>query len=159
MSSSQIAIGWDVISMIIVGAFWGCTNPLLRKGAVEVDNNHTYGGGGTSTTRITSVLRQFLNIRVWLPYLLNQCGSIVYYVLLSKSDLTFAVPTCNALALVFTCFTSFALGEPINQPFRTILGSALVVGGVAICVMANKDDDNGDSIQATANYKSRGGEL
>ena len=99
-----------------------------------------------------SVLRQFLNIKVWLPYILNQCGSILFYVLLSKSDLSLAVPTCNALALVFTCITSVILGEPLYYPYRTIIGSTLVVAGVAICVLSSQeigDEDDGSRTTET----------
>ena len=138
---SLLNLGWDIISMIIVGAFWGCTNPLLRRGAVEVSAGGKNNKNSNSST-IMSVLRQFLNIKVWLPYILNQCGSILFYVLLSKSDLSLAVPTCNALALVFTCITSVILGEPLYYPYRTILGSALVVGGVAVCVLSSSQEEN-----------------
>jgi uncharacterized membrane protein len=112
----------DVLSMVLVGAFWGCTNPLLRKGALEAQKSGS------------NFITKFLNVRVWLPYVLNQCGSILFYFLLAKSELSLAVPTCNALSLVFSCITSFMLGEPVNQPVRTILGAALVVAGVAVCL-------------------------
>jgi Putative transmembrane family 234 len=157
MSSIETALGWNLLSMILVGAFWGCTNPLLRRGAVvaaeAATTTHFNGGTVQPTTGggILGAFRQFLDVRVWLPYVVNQCGSIVFYVLLAKSDLTLAVPTCNALALVFSCLTSVALGEPMEKPIRTILGSALVVGGVAVCVLSSTDNnsknDNGQSQQ------------
>ena len=71
-------------------------------------------------------------------YILNQFGSVLFYIQLSKSDLTLAVPICNGLALVFSFVTSYFLGEPINKPLRTLLGASLVVAGVAICLTADE---------------------
>jgi hypothetical protein len=120
----------DLASMLIVGALWGCTNPILRKGSVEAEKQQ----GGRPRSFLKSSLLAFLNFRVWLPYLLNQSGSIVFYVLLANSDLSLAVPICNALALVFSFVTSVLLGESIDKPFRSFLGAALVLVGVTICV-------------------------
>jgi hypothetical protein len=123
----------DLMSMVLVGALWGCTNPLLRKGAVEAaDTTNTSKTSADSFLR--SSLRSFLNIKVWLPYALNQSGSIVFYILLANSDLSLAVPTCNALALLFSFVTSVLLGEPIEKPMQTFVGASLVLLGVTICV-------------------------
>lgn len=125
----------DSASMILVGALWGCTNPLLRKGAVEVQPHQP-----TNASSLKVVLMTFLNLRVWLPYLLNQTGSIVFYVLLANSDLTLAVPTCNALAMLFSFMTSACFGEKIDKPFRAFAGATLVLVGVTICVSAQDQD-------------------
>lgn len=79
-------------------------------------------------------LNKFRQVRVWLPYALNQCGSVLYYFLLASSDLSVAVPVCNALSLVFSCITSYLLGERVDQPIKAIIGSAFVMAGVAICM-------------------------
>lgn len=120
--------------MILVGALWGCTNPLLRKGSVETAK---YRRRNSSFLR--SSLQSLLNVRVWLPYVLNQSGSLVFYFLLSKSDLSLAVPICNALALVFSFVTSLVLGEKMTNPIRSFLGATLVVVGVTICVSAQEE--------------------
>ena len=125
----------DSASMILVGALWGCTNPLLRKGAAEVEPNQR-----TNASSLKVVLMTFLNFRVWLPYLLNQSGSIVFYVLLANSDLTLAVPICNALAMVFSFMTSACLGEKIDKPFQAFVGATLVLVGVTICVSAQDQE-------------------
>ena len=121
----------DSASMILVGALWGCTNPLLRKGAEEVEKNQP-----ANASSLKVVLMTFLNLRVWLPYLLNQMGSIVFYVLLANSDLTLAVPICNSLAMLFSFLTSACLGETIDKPLRAFAGATLVLVGVTICVSA-----------------------
>lgn len=130
----------DILSMILVGALWGCTNPLIRKGSVEAStSSSTISGESTSTSFLSSSLRSFLNVTVWLPYVLNQSGSLVFYILLANSNLSMAVPVCNAMALVFSFGTSFLLGEPIDKPFHTALGASLVLVGVTICVSSSQE--------------------
>lgn len=133
----------DLASMLLVGALWGCTNPLLRKGALEAEQQQKQRSATTKTSFLKSTLMAFLNFKVWLPYLLNQSGSIVFYSLLANSDLSLAVPICNALALLFSFGTSALLGEPIDKPFRTFLGAALVLVGVTICVSAQEEAEEG----------------
>ena len=173
----------DVLSFIVVGAFWGCTNPLLRKGSVEskegqkegtattvqstteskndsgssragadaIDhdtNNHdspaTPAAKATTTSdndnlvvRVYKSLLSLGNVRVWLPYALNQVGSILFNVLLANHDLSMTVPVCNGLALVFSVVTSLAIGERVNKPGRAIVGSTLVIVGLGICMYAD----------------------
>ena len=162
---STMTVGWgDVLSAVLVGAVWGCTNPFLRKGAT---NDENIGGQSRDEksdkptddqsnqskknhSMVQSLLR-FRRVRVWLPYLLNQSGSILYYKLLATSDLSLSVPVCNALALVFSSATSFLLGERVDRPVAAIFGSLLVTLGVAIC-MASKDDlwsnENGGNVSS-----------
>lgn len=128
----------EMVSLVLVGAFWGCTNPLLRKGALEEHPSTTDDKESSFLSTLIVTLSKFRRIRVWLPYALNQCGSLLYYWLLASSDLSMAVPVCNALSLVFSCFTSYALGERVDQPIRAIVGSALVMIGVAICMSSQE---------------------
>jgi hypothetical protein len=153
----------DVLSMILVGALWGCTNPYLRKGSISdtIDarrkNPDAVVPGGekfpttrttmtTSTTPSTSFnlrssLQSFLHLQVWLPYALNQSGSIVFYILLANSNLSTAVPICNAFALIFTFWTSWYLGESLQKPVQTILGTVLILIGVTICVFSSEKQE------------------
>ena len=145
--------------MLLVGAFWGCTNPWIRRGALETalsksmpatepnhnsrDNDNTHSSAlplPSWFSSLASVVQKFQDYRVWLPYALNQAGSGVYYFLLSSSDLTMAVPICNGLALVFSCITSRMLGERVDKPERAILGAALVMLGTGLCIVAQEDD-------------------
>lgn len=126
---------FDVVSLLLVGALWGCTNPMIRKGALEVAENMDQ----KNDQQFLSAVKKFKNVRVWLPYVLNQAGSVVYYILLASSDLTLAVPICNGLALVFSCLTSVVLGEQVDKPFRAFLGAALVMLGTALCMITQQD--------------------
>lgn len=137
----------EVASLVLVGALWGCTNPYLRKGSVEAasiaPSNASSPSDPPKTTLqcVRSSLSKFLHFSVWLPYLFNQAGSVLYYFTLSQSDLSLAVPICNALSLVFSIATSYALGERSDHPWRTAAGSALVVSGVAICLYSREEHD------------------
>mmetsp|Transcript_42229 Transcript_42229/g.47791 ORF Transcript_42229/g.47791 Transcript_42229/m.47791 type:complete len:94 (+) Transcript_42229:1936-2217(+) len=88
---------------------------------------------------LTQAYRPFLSIKVWLPYVLNQLGSVVFYTLLANSNISTAVPICNAFALLFSFVTSSLLGESIEKPFQTVLGASLILTGVAICVSSQEE--------------------
>ena len=139
----------DFLSMMLVGALWGCTNPLLRKGSVEATSsssptngsNNRGNGSEENASLLASSLKSFIDIKVWLPYVLNQSGSLVFYVLLAKSDISLAVPICNAMALLFSFLTSSLLGEPIKNPLRTALGASLILIGVTVCVSSQEQEN------------------
>lgn len=147
-----MAVGWgDLLSAVLVGAVWGCTNPFLRRGSADdyVQSGSDEAGektpadtADTTATESKSVIHSLLRFKrvgVWLPYLLNQSGSILYYKLLATSDLSLSVPVCNAMALVFSSATSSLLGERVDRPVAAIAGSLLVTLGVAICMASNEN--------------------
>ena len=121
----------EILSLVLVGAFWGCTNPLMRQGSQDVSL--------VNQQQQSSRLSKWLNVRVWLPYAVNQSGSLLFYYTLGHSDLSLAVPMCNGLALVFSILTSYGIGEPMNDPWRIIVGSSLVMAGVAVCLSSRED--------------------
>lgn len=151
----------DILALLLVGALWGCTNPLLRKGATEAkQSNENMQPDRLSTinsslfTRTVSLLlTRFRSFSVWLPYLLNQGGSLLFYFALSKSDLSLAVPICNGLSLVFSIVTSYMLGERVDQPLRTVFGSAFIMCGVAVCLLS-RDEVDSSYDEATGAFKS-----
>lgn len=144
-ASTMIAMQWnDLLSIVLVGAFWGCTNPLLRKGSSDLPaetSSSKVSPDDSPRFSLGRSLSKFRRFRVWLPYLLNQCGSLLYYKLLASSDLTFAVPVCNALSLVFSFFTSFCLGERVDKPLQALGGAALVMTGIAVCMASREGND------------------
>ena len=143
-------ISLDFLSMMLVGALWGCTNPLLRKGSVEAtssssppktDPKNPDKGNRATDSFLSSSLKAFVDIKVCMPYVLNQSGSLVFYILLAKSDISLAVPICNAMALLFSFVTSSLLGEPIKHPLRTALGASLILVGVTVCVSSQEQQN------------------
>ncbi|NXJ88878.1 TM234 protein, partial [Corythaixoides concolor] len=68
-----------------------------------------------------------------VPFLLNQGGSLLFYLTLASADLSLAVPLCNSLALMVTLVTGRILGEDVGGK-RAVTGMLLTVLGVALCV-------------------------
>lgn len=139
----------EALSLILVGAFWGCTNPFMRKGFADTksaakksngEKKADGGNGGGVRAFVTEKLALLANVRVWLPYLINQLGSLLYYKTLASSNLTLSVPICNATAMVFSSVTGALLGERVNKPGRAALGVTLVLSGVAICMYSSDDE-------------------
>ena len=150
----------EIISLIFVGATWGCSNSFLRKGSTEASlstptttihttatTEHAFEPQLRHNARKSKLLQrlEFLKVQlskfrhasVWLPYVVNQSGSIIYYVTLSQTDISIAVPACNALSLVFSICTSwFVLNEPVERPIMTMIGATLIMVGVAMCIQA-----------------------
>ncbi len=130
----------EAISLILVGALWGCTNPFMRQGSIESKSASNMSNKTEEQEATKSVLKSLFRlarIKVWLPYLINQLGSLLYYKQLASSNLTLSVPICNATAMVFSCITSFFLGERVNQPRRAVLGVTLILLGVQICMYSS----------------------
>jgi drug/metabolite transporter (DMT)-like permease len=164
----------EIVSLVTVGALWGCTNPLLKKGSSQrrttnppsdTASSSTLTSDNNNTHSVFSSLSNFQRISVWLPYLVNQAGSLLYYFTLSQSDLSLAVPVCNALSLVFSIVTSYILGERVEQPFRTMIGAALVMGGAAACLVSRNEeevmseDESAGAAQAPQDYTHTKDEL
>nr|CAD7200583.1 unnamed protein product [Timema douglasi] len=88
------------IVLLLVGMLWGCTNPLIKKASAGIEK---------------------VNAPNYLvPLVLNQAGSLLYFLALAKTDLSLSVPVANSLTFVFTALTGIAIGEetPNKAPFR-----------------------------------------
>nr|XP_036866341.1 transmembrane protein 234 isoform X3 [Manis javanica] len=84
----------------------------------------------------------FLNTEYLMPFFLNQCGSLLYYLTLTSTDLTLAVPISNSLAIVFTLIVGKVLGEDIGGK-RALAGMVLTVAGITLCVTSSMDKTRG----------------
>lgn len=122
---------------LLVGMLWGCTNPIIKHAqansietAKSVEEN--------SRTKVQHVFhnlkRLFLEPTVFLPYIINQMGSLVYYYVLSQEPVNRANPICNSLTFVITAITGYTFfGETFQHPFLTFAGILLVLVGIYIC--------------------------
>jgi hypothetical protein len=146
--------GKEAFSLILVGAFWGCTNPFMRKGFVDTksttstntsDPTNTTSAKNDTTDGILQFIMQKLghlaNIKIWIPYVINQLGSVLFYKTLASSNLTLSVPICNATAMVFSSITSAILGEKVDKPWRAVSGVICVLLGVAVCIHSSNDEE------------------
>ena len=125
--------GW----FILVGLLWGATNPLLKRGSKGIEDVQ-------HQNRLLKFIMEMkflvLNWQYMLPFCINQLGAVVYYVTISRADITLAVPMTNSLTFLFTTLFGWLLGERISP--WTLLGVLLVLGGVATCIFskANSHD-------------------
>ncbi|KAF3820083.1 hypothetical protein GH733_015592 [Mirounga leonina] len=116
-AGGQRFLGGQVLALVLVAALWGGTQPLLK--------------------RASSRLQQYM-----MPFFLNQCGSLLYYLTLASTDLTLAVPISNSLAIVFTLIVGKVLGEDIGGK-GAFTGMVLTVVGIALCVTSSVSKTQG----------------
>ena len=120
--------------MLAVALVWGCSNPFLKHGSEGVQRVH-----GNNWVHQVLLELQFLvtHCQYTLPFLVNQSGSILYYLTVAKLDISLAVPIVNSLTVLFTIVVGLMLGERVRGG-RSYLGMALVLAGVAFCLAANE---------------------
>ncbi|CAH1402111.1 unnamed protein product [Nezara viridula] len=122
----------SVLNLFMVGFFWGVTNPFLKRGTAGVSNIH-------DDNRFLKMIKEILflatNWKYMTPFLINQCGSILYFISLKDSDLTLAVPICNSLAFVWTAVVGWWLGEEIPNRASQV-GMMMIAFGICCYLMA-----------------------
>uniref|UniRef100_A0ABK0LG68 Transmembrane protein 234 n=1 Tax=Rattus norvegicus TaxID=10116 RepID=A0ABK0LG68_RAT len=101
----------QVLALVLVAALWGGTQPLLKRASSGLQQVHER----TWARQLVGEMKAlFLNTEYLMPFLLNQSGSLLYYLTLASTDLTLAVPICNSLAIVFTLIVGKVLGEDVG---------------------------------------------
>ncbi|KAF4089889.1 hypothetical protein AMELA_G00043360 [Ameiurus melas] len=135
----------EVLCLLLVAALWGATNPFLRKGTEGME--HVRKGDKISQF-LAEIKFLFLNIKYLVPFLLNQSGSVVFYLTLAATDLSLAVPTVNSLSLVFTMVTGKLLGEEFGGK-SAVLGMVLTTAGVTLCVLSSVSEADSAGVHTT----------
>ncbi|XP_017318842.1 transmembrane protein 234 [Ictalurus punctatus] len=135
----------EVLCLLLVAALWGATNPFLRKGTEGIE--HVRKGDKISQF-LAEIKFLFLNIKYLVPFLLNQSGSVVFYLTLAATDLSLAVPTVNSLSLVFTMVTGKLLGEEFGGK-SAVLGMVLTTAGVTLCVLSSVSEADSAGVHTT----------
>lgn len=144
----------EIVWLVVVGMLWGCTNPLIKHGssgvASELSNSAKEDGSSSSNgnssaekngkkgvvgTALKDVLFLLSRWRYVVPFLVNQLGSVVFFWRLSGSDMSLVSPVANGLAFFFTALTDMAFFHA-RVTAKAVLGSILVVLGVALCTLA-----------------------
>uniref|UniRef100_A0A9L0JHD3 Transmembrane protein 234 n=1 Tax=Equus asinus TaxID=9793 RepID=A0A9L0JHD3_EQUAS len=101
----------QVLALVLVAALWGGTQPLLKRASSGLQQVHERTWARQLLQEMKTL---FLNTEYLMPFFLNQCGSLLYYLTLASTDLTLAVPISNSLAIVFTLIVGKVLGEDIG---------------------------------------------
>lgn len=121
---------WHNLNLILVGILWGVTNPFIRRGTTGVDKVPTISGLPKILTEIKFLITRWQYI---VPFLINQCGSVLYVYTLQHAHLSVAVPVANSCTFLFTALTAMLLGEQKHNTM-TYVGIALVATGISICM-------------------------
>ncbi|KAG8013318.1 hypothetical protein GBF38_021622 [Nibea albiflora] len=135
----------ELLGLLLVSVLWGCTNPLLKRGTEGIEHV-------TETSRVSQLLAEvkflFLNLKYLVPFLLNQSGSLVYYYVLSTTELSLAVPVANSLTFLCTLLTGKLLGEEFGGK-QAVAGMFLTMTGITLCVISSIDDKDAEQQNTT----------
>ncbi|OQE29969.1 hypothetical protein PENSTE_c002G02004 [Penicillium steckii] len=88
-------------------------------------------------TKITSIFWTVVNLlrtpAYSIPLIINLTGSIWFFLLVGKHELSLTVPLANSSAFLFTVLGEWYVDRKVIAK-ETWLGLVLVLGGIALCV-------------------------
>ncbi|XP_034241801.1 transmembrane protein 234 homolog [Thrips palmi] len=126
MSANLESLLW----LTVVGILWGGTNPFIKKGAKGMERVE---GSNIITRFFKEIYFLLTNWRYMVPFILNQSGSVVYFLTLQNTEMSLAVPISNSLTFVFTAISGWFVGE--GKPnSRMLTGMFLVLSGISLCL-------------------------
>lgn len=121
------------LSYMLVSLIWGCTDPFLKRGSQGMDTVIT------TNSKLLNIFTQFkwllFNYQFTIPFVLNQVGSVLYYVVVAQSDISLAVPVINSLTLIVTTIVGMAIGEEVLS-FKRYCGIFCIVIGVSFSLLS-----------------------
>eukprot|EP00052_Salpingoeca_macrocollata_P001741 m.27278 g.27278 ORF g.27278 m.27278 type:complete len:128 (+) comp11637_c0_seq3:28-411(+) len=126
-----------LLRVLLVGLIWGCSNPLLKIGSRALPERSAAQEQPQLKRIAWDLYHMATTWQFVLPFLLNQSGSVAFFVLLGQVDLSVAVPAVNALCLATTAVVGSLLGEE-PLALRGLLGALLVLLGVLLCALAKQ---------------------
>ncbi|KAK5987514.1 Transmembrane-like-like protein [Cladobotryum mycophilum] len=115
-----------VLSFILVGLAWGLTTPFIRR-AARTHSPPAHPLLDTPAVKASwlrtklygvffSVVDLLRNPRYAVPLLLNLTGSVWFFLLIGKAELSLTVPIVNAMAFLFTVLGEwFVEGKVISR--------------------------------------------
>ncbi|KAK4138955.1 hypothetical protein BT67DRAFT_413855 [Trichocladium antarcticum] len=132
-----------VLSFLLVGLAWGLTTPFIRR-AARTHRRGTHARLATAAVQQSwwrrrayggfyAALDLLRNPRYAVPLVVNLTGSVWFFLLIGKAELSLTVPIVNTLAFLFTVVGEWWVeGKVISRD--TMIGTVLSVGGIALCV-------------------------
>ncbi|XP_064381248.1 transmembrane protein 234 isoform X3 [Dromaius novaehollandiae] len=77
-----MASAGEAAALVTVAVLWGGTGPFLRTGAAGLEQVR---GQGRLRQLLTEICFLGLNYKYMVPFLLNQCGSLLFYLTLAST--------------------------------------------------------------------------
>jgi drug/metabolite transporter (DMT)-like permease len=132
------AIMWlEYSSLFLAALFWGTTNPFIKQGSEglkKIEKRYS----NPLVQIFYEIIWLFTQWRYFLPFLLNQFGSVFFYHGLSQHDLSIASPITNGLTFIITAIVSSLLGETKLTP-KCALGVICVLIGCHLMITTNQN--------------------
>jgi multidrug transporter EmrE-like cation transporter len=112
-------------------------NTSTTNTATQLDRPPLSGIKKITGDSIYITLKRFVqDLNVLVPWMLNQLGSVGFFVLLSTEPVSIASPVVNSLTFLFTAITSYMVfNERVRHFWLLLLGTVLIVAGTALCMM------------------------
>lgn len=125
----------SIVYLTFVALLWGVTNPFIKKGAKGLENVKASSKFGQFFKELGFLVTQFKYI---VPFIINQLGSVLYFLTLGNADISLAVPVTNSLTFVITAITGWFLGE--EKIHRNMyIGMVLILIGTILCCWDKMD--------------------
>ena len=123
----------DFFILSLVGFIWGSTNYLIEIYYKEDDLNNDKN---SLIIKIINYLK--INYKAFICFLLNQCGSILFYFCLGSISLSLTVIISNTFSFITTLlFELFHKKKKFKKEFY--YGFSLIIFGMGICLLNNKE--------------------
>ncbi|MCJ1486246.1 hypothetical protein MMC06_006423 [Schaereria dolodes] len=131
------------LGFLLVGMAWGLTTPFIRRAAVNfhppprpsINSPQNSWVKKRVLKGVYTVLDLLRSPGYAVPLLVNLTGSVWFFLLIGKAELSLTVPITNSLAFLFTVLGEWwAEGKVITKD--TWIGMAFVLGGIALCVQS-----------------------
>jgi len=120
-----------LLGYLLVSVLWGCTNPFIK----HAQSNSSKENKEASKSTLAVMKRFAKDYKMIIPFCINQCGSFMFYFLLSTEPVSIASPVCNSLTFLFTAITSyFVFNETVQHPLLLIGGTVFIITGTALCL-------------------------
>ncbi|XP_076646276.1 transmembrane protein 234 homolog [Halictus rubicundus] len=126
----------SVVYLFFVALLWGGTNPYIKKGAEGLENVKASSKIGQFFKELAFLVTK---LKYVVPFVINQCGSVLYFLMLGGTDISLAVPVTNSLTFVVTAITGSMLGEEKIQK-NTYIGMTLILVGTMLCCWDKVDE-------------------
>ncbi|KAM5352246.1 hypothetical protein ACJ41O_004969 [Fusarium nematophilum] len=136
-----------ILSFVLVGLAWGFTTPFIRR-AARSHNPPAHPVLESPAVRASwlkskvygaffAVVDLLRNPRYAIPLVLNLTGSVWFFVLIGKAELSLTVPIVNTLSFLFTVLGDWYVdGKVISKD--TAAGMVLMLAGIGLCVQSKR---------------------
>lgn len=129
-----------VIAYASVGIVWGTSNSFLKRAQEKYSKTQSKEGGSKriiSKTGLETIKELLTDLNMLIPFVVNQCGSVMFYYLLASQPLSVAAPLCNTLTFAFTAISAYLLGERAQNPLLLFTGVFFVISGIYVSFISS----------------------